>query len=290
MSGNLKYVNIRIVSTRINWKCVGVTHEYWDSNPGCKKELIDDSKLYIMDVGDGGCKADKFPRDIRLLTKGLEEETNKSLRTRYKFYLAQSYKDSGKPEKAIEWYQRRIDAESWEEENWYAHYMIGTCYLRMYTKANREAEILDKVKDRTEEQQQRFQKVKKEADEYEAHGIRWMNIAFNRRPWRVEPVMLLSKHYREKGMNGISYMYAKTAMDPYCQLGLKDRLFVEHKMYNILPLFEISITAFYINRFKEGYDACQKLLYLKDIPTNIKNRTKANLEWYEKRLALKTSK
>ena len=57
-----------------------------------------------------GCKEDKFERDIRLLTKGIEEEPNNG---RYYFYLAQSYKDTNKYELAIENYKKRIEKRIW---------------------------------------------------------------------------------------------------------------------------------------------------------------------------------
>lgn len=281
ISGNLKYVNIRLVSTKLQWQCVGVTHEYWDSNPNCQKETIGDDILHIKDVGDGGCKADKFPRDIRLLTEGLREETNPGLRTRYKFYLAQSYKDSGLPLEAIKWYHERINDQAWEEETWYAHYMIGTCYLRLHYASNGNLKRLqDQLKLDNKQDQEILDKCQNLSDEYEAQAIRWMTIAYNRRPFRVEPIMVLAKHYREKGMSGAAFLYAKMATDPYCQLGLKDRLFVEHTMYTALPLFEIGISAFYLKRYHEGKDACEKLLKIENIPMGIKSRTVQNLKFY----------
>ncbi len=51
-----------------------------------------------MDIGDGGCKDDKADRDIRLLTKGIEDEPNN---VRYYFYLANSYHDKSEYENAI---------------------------------------------------------------------------------------------------------------------------------------------------------------------------------------------
>lgn len=61
--------------------------------------------MFINDIGDGGSKADKFIRDIKLLSKGLEENPNND---RYTFYLANSYRDSGNYEKAIEYFKREL--------------------------------------------------------------------------------------------------------------------------------------------------------------------------------------
>ena len=55
------------------WKCVGVTHEYWTSTFSNMADCGCDV-AYFDDLGDGGCKADKFERDERLLMEGLKNE------------------------------------------------------------------------------------------------------------------------------------------------------------------------------------------------------------------------
>src|SRR5216117_3312892 len=95
----IRYWNVRLISTAVKWKCVGVTHEYWD----CQKPNPNNAKfkdVWILDISDGGHKSDKFSRDIRLLTAGLEDpDTPENIKGRYKFYLANSYKDSYQYEK-----------------------------------------------------------------------------------------------------------------------------------------------------------------------------------------------
>lgn len=48
-----------------------------------------------------------------------------SRRTRYLFYLAQSWRDAGEPDKAIAAYIRRAAMGGWEEEVFYARYQVG---------------------------------------------------------------------------------------------------------------------------------------------------------------------
>ena len=57
-----------------------------------------------MILGNGGCKEDKFTRDIRLLEEDLKENPKNE---RTYFYLANSYKNAGNLEKAIEHYIKR---------------------------------------------------------------------------------------------------------------------------------------------------------------------------------------
>lgn len=121
-SGNLEYYNTRFVKLGHSWKCTGVTHEYWD---GGNTDTLTPDLIYIQDVGDGGCKADKFERDVRLLEQGLIDSPNNP---RYLFYLAQSYKDNKQIDKSIEYYKKRIDAGGWFEEIWYSMYIIMKLY------------------------------------------------------------------------------------------------------------------------------------------------------------------
>jgi hypothetical protein len=46
------------------------------------------------------------------------------------FYLAEFYRNSKQYRSAIEWYQKRIDRGGWQEETWYARYMIGAATKR----------------------------------------------------------------------------------------------------------------------------------------------------------------
>lgn len=121
------YQNMRIVKNNGEYAYVGVTHEYISTPAHSTNKSIEKNQLFILDVGDGGSKGDKYERDIRLLSEALENDPN-TLADRYLFYLANSYHDSGKFLEAIETYQKRIKHGGWEQETWYCYYRIGVCY------------------------------------------------------------------------------------------------------------------------------------------------------------------
>jgi hypothetical protein len=168
-NGNLEYYNTRLVRMDFSWKCLGVTHEYWDG----ETESISKDICYIQDHNDGGCKSDKFQRDEILLLKGLEDEPKN---VRYMFYLAQTYKCLSRWEDAIAMYKIRIAAGGWVEEIWYSYYSIGDCYRNMKN-------MLD----------------------YE----KWMVLAHMYRPCRAESIYSLAKYFREIGEHYKSYHYIK---------------------------------------------------------------------------------
>jgi len=203
---NLKYYNNRFMQCSYDWKCIGVTHEYWSGDP---TEKIPYDVFYIDDINDGGCKADKYERDVRLLTEDVKKDPNNG---RTHFYLAQSYKDNGLYRDAISHYKKRIKIGGWYEEVWYSHYQIGKCY-----------ELLNR------------------AEKLEA----WMNIAFAFHPQRSEPLYHLVTFFKDKLEHFKAYHYYLKGRDiPFPK---NDVLFIEHNVYDGLFDYENTILACYVN-------------------------------------------
>lgn len=129
------YQNIRILKNNTNSIYHGVTHEYLlPCNTFTKMVTASTDILFINDIGDGGCKHNKYSRDIELLTHGIIDEPDNS---RYYFYLANSYNDTSNYTDAITMYNKRISFGGWNQEVWYSYYRIGLCYycLKEYEKS-----------------------------------------------------------------------------------------------------------------------------------------------------------
>lgn len=204
-NGSLKYHNNRFHQCAYDWKCVGATHEYWSGDPTSK---IPYEVFYIDDVNDGGCKSDKFERDIRLLTEDLNEDPKNG---RTYFYLAQSYKDSGKFEEAIKHYKKRIEVGGWYEEIWQSHYQIAKCY-----------ECL------------------KQPEEMEA----WALKAFKFHPHRAEPIFFLVQYFKDRYEHFKAYQYYLKGKDiPFPK---NDVLFIEYSIYEGLFEYENTILSCYV--------------------------------------------
>lgn len=240
----LSYYNTRLIRASLPWECIGVTHEYW----GCKQPHSNAglAELEIDDREDGGSKADKFERDIRLLTQGLKDEPNNE---RYLFYLGQSHKCLNHHDEAINYYKQRIAKEGWDEEVWVSKWMIGECY-----------------------------EAKGDWDQ----ALHWYLDAFEYRPSRAEPLYNIAKYYRQKGQNNLAYLYAKQgALIPYPNNQL---LYIAYRIYDYLFDEEISITGYYTSFKKEGFAAANKLLLNKKAPTNVKDQAHKNVIFYVENL------
>jgi len=230
-NGSLRYQNTRIIKANLSWVCEGVTHEYWDCKaPDFTTDVL--TSLEINDRDDGGAKADKYDRDIKLLQAGMSDpKTDTDLYERYLFYMAQSYSCRGddyayqkKWEKSMEDYNRAIyyysqrasckEKYSSREERWYSLYQIGRLYFRKaelhHWAGNRiEWEYKQKFKDdngRDWDPKNDDHKFEKDIEhEHEQEDImRKLEVAsylqaWNFRPHRAEPLYRLAEYYRKYG-------------------------------------------------------------------------------------------
>jgi len=213
----IEYYNTRLVKIGYPWKCVGVTHEYWD---GENCEALD--TIYINDIGDGGCKSDKFIRDERLLKQGLlEEPTN----CRYMFYLAQTLKDLKKLPESIEMYKRRTEAGGWYEEIWYSMYVIS----KLYHELGNDIEM-----------------------EY------WALKAYEQNNNRSENIYFLTRIFREKGQNYKAWHYLQMGIKIQKP---SEVLFLESEVYEHLFEYEKTILNYYIQPHKAEESLIELISY-----------------------------
>ena len=221
-AGNLEYPNCRLVRMDYPWRCVGVTHEYWDGHT----TALPKSVCWIDDQNDGGCKSDKFERDLRLLEKGLEENPKNE---RYMFYLAQTYHSLGQWKDAIAMYKKRFNAGGWDEERWYSLYMIGDAYLKLGDPLKFEL---------------------------------YMQKAMKFRPGRAEASYALAKYFRETSQHFKAWYYVLQGRKlPYST----DSLFIVKPVYTDLFHYEATILLYYLDRHEEGLrESMQYLLTKKE--------------------------
>ena len=205
---SMQYYNTRIVKTGIGVKCVCPTHEYYDFPTGTRKENL--TTLWINDIGDGGCKTNKFERDIKLLLQGIiDEPTN----ARYYFYLANSYRDIGKYQEAIRHYKKRVELGGWIEEVFMACNEIGKAYRKLGDDAN---------------------------------AVYWWLEAYNKYPKRAESLYQLVRYYRETGKQQIGQAMCDLARTiPFPK---DDLLFIETPVYEYLLFYEHTILTYYTRK------------------------------------------
>jgi tetratricopeptide (TPR) repeat protein len=214
---NFYYQNTRIIRNSDLYSYSGVTHEFVNMPGGSSLHRFEKNELFIMDIGDGGSKSDKYERDVRLLLNGIEEVKDlpgKPLYDRYHFYLANSYHDSGQYEKAIEYYKKRVEIGGWEQEVWYSYYRIGLCYKK-----------LSKIGD----------------------AIYYWMLGYDSYPKRIENLYEIMNHYRENGKHKLANHYYEIAKNILSQKLDKDNyLFLHNDIYTYKLDYEYTIICYYL--------------------------------------------
>ena len=285
------------MSTKVDFECVGVTHEYWiekNTQTSYQGEVrtAKITTLMIDDREDGGCKDDKFDRDERLLKQELLNPTkeNSHILTRYKFYLGQTLKDKGRFLESIEWYQKRVDDGGWEEEVYYGLYQIGRCYDNCYKLMNmwlqNEKEPNDALKNELDKYNvyddypslTPHEAEEKAAMFFQKAEAFYLN-AFFKRKTRLESLCALVEMMRNKREYKKAYDYAKLGLNtPY---PVQDSLFIETACYEYKLQLELSIVCYYLPEHKqEGADMVEFLLYAKNIPDGVREVATMNAKYY----------
>ena len=243
---SISYFNTRLIRASLPWECVGVTHEYWTSNENKNQGNL--TTLFIDDHEDGGCKADKFERDVRLLTQGLKDEPDN---VRYMFYLGQSHRCLRQYDDAIKWYKARIEKGGWNEEVYYAKYMIAEMYEEMG---------------------------------FWDQALEWYLEAYQYLPERAEPLQKIASHYRQKSEHNLAYLFAKQGSRiPYPK---EHVLFVSYPVYHYQFDEEMAVSAYYTPFKDEGFAAANRITLNRTVPDHVKTNNYMNLLFYVNNLKI----
>lgn len=238
---NYSYLKPQIVKGDISWRWVGVTHEYLTSDTHHSTSILEG--VHYTSIDDGATRStgiEKYLKNVVLLEEGLKEEPDNS---RYAFYLAESYRDSNQPAKALEWYQKRVDMGGWDQETYCAKLQIGHMLHRLGLP---KTIVLEAYKN-----------------------------AFGFRPHRVESIYYIAKLYNEMGNHAKAYELLK-ARNFLPRPAEKDGLFNEDWIERYGILFELSICAYYLGHYEESLDACDALLADESLPEDLRGLTETN--------------
>ncbi len=240
---NIEYHNTKLIKTTKNWRWEGVLHEYLTcDNPSPRVIYTGDYAMRATRDGNRSHNPDKYKRDIEVLEKAVVDEPSN---TRYRFYLAQSYRDDGNDVKAIENYQKRAEMGGWYEEVYYAYLEIARCKERLH---------------------------KPHIDVVEAYLK-----AHHYRPSRLEALCGAIRVCRIHGQHYLGYHLGRhiTEQPPMPD----DILFVEKAVYDWLLLDEISLCAVYAGQPQLAAQLMKRLLELSTTPSTEQARLGNNLRF-----------
>jgi glycosyltransferase involved in cell wall biosynthesis len=137
----IRYPMPYISSNKIEFRYKGVLHEYLDRANSHTSSSADGFFIdHNANHGDRSKSPSKYADDAVVLERALGSETDAFLRSRYTFYLAQSYRDCGEIDKAIRHYLERSEQGFWDEEVYISLCNVG---LLMEKKAEDYQAIMD---------------------------------------------------------------------------------------------------------------------------------------------------
>ena len=236
------YLRNALVATRLPWRWEGVLHEFLTSDTPHTWNTLPGPVIDVAHDGARGRNPETYLRDIEVLERAVRDEP---ANTRYMFYLAQSYRDAGRPQEALEKYRLRVAMGGWEEERWFALYQIAL--------------LAEKLGESAAEIRERYL------------------AAYQLRPARAEPLCELARFHRLRNEFALAHLYARQAAAvPYP----KDGLFVDTAVYAWRALDELAVSAYYIGAQEDGKAALQKLLAENRFPEHERARIENNRVFY----------
>jgi tetratricopeptide (TPR) repeat protein len=178
----------------------------------------------MMIVGGGARSLN--PQKYRDDAEGLEAELLKEPNNpRYMFYLGQSWRDAGEPEKAIAAYEKRTLMGGFPEEIYFSLLEIG--------------KLLNHLDGDPEKIMAAYLK------------------AYEYRPTRIESLFWLARYLRFKNRFALAAVFAQTAMEA---VKPGDKLFVTADIYEWRALDEYAISVYYRGEYEKALKANESLL------------------------------
>jgi len=222
--GSHRYPRTQLVNNRFDWYYRGVLHEFITCDASCTSGHLD---INMRRLHDGARRKDPsvFQRDAEVFEKALRVETDSYLRSRYTFYLAQSYRDARQPAKALQCYLSRAELGGWAQEVFYSYYQAARCMEQL--------DYSDKI------------------------ILGTYSLATHALPERVEAAHAASKLCRIRKMYQRGYDIAKASLGKPL---LPDALFGEPWVYETGLLDEFAVNAYWVGKHVECLDACLTLL------------------------------
>lgn len=241
-----------ILNNNIKWKYFGVLHEFIECvEPDYTPNSLNlDGNYYIeaRTIGGDRNKDDKkYYKDAILLEKALVDEQDPSLKARYTFYCAQSFRDFGDFVNAIRYYKLRITQGHFDEEIHVSYYNAGKLMIHIMNIRTQTNTVADRSGGPSG------------LPFYSEEEI--VNTLFD--GWthmkdRSECLYELAKYYRLKGNYAKAYLHAKIgAKIPFPRHRV---LFLHKDIYDWRLKDELAINSFYLEKYQESIKYNQKIL------------------------------
>jgi glycosyltransferase involved in cell wall biosynthesis len=237
----ISYLRPQLFRNKLPFCFKGVLHEYLDIQQTCSRETVTAFYNHPLQDSARSHNPTKFLDDAQVLENAIAAETDPFLISRYAFYLAQSYRDGGKPEQALKAYSHRSELGYWNEEVFISLLNAG--------------------------------RLKEQLAYPEAEVIQTYLAAYEVMPARLESLHDAIRFCRLRNKFQQAYLLANHALNVQTP---SQGLFLEPWIYDYGLLDEFSIVAYWAGHYQESLQACLKLLNQTATPPSQRPRIRAN--------------
>lgn len=242
-----KYDRIHLINNHLQWSWKGVLHEALIAPPAATSASLPGVRNVFTGEGARSKDPKKYLKDAQILEEAVLKEPDNS---RYAFYLAQSYLDAREHAKALEAYEKRVAMGGWDQEVFWSLYQMGH--------------------------------IKEALGKPQGEVIQSYLRAYQYRPSRPEPLYEVMHIYAKAGEYESGYKIGKIGVTiPES----RDNLFLQHWIQDYGMLLELSVCAYWTDRFEESQKLCLELLKKDNLSLEIRQLVEANLGFTNAKLA-----
>jgi tetratricopeptide (TPR) repeat protein len=240
--GTNVYLRPQIFSNRLPFLYKSALHEYLEAPKGVSRAIA--RGLFNRPSPDGARSQDKdkYIKDVATLRKAIKAERDPFLLSRYRFYLAQSLRDSGQFEEALTEYLTRSRMGYWIEEVFVSLYQAGLM----------------------------MERLERPTDDTVAMFLRAHDALGNRAEalHAAARVLRKAKRYEE------ARYFAKVGLS---LTPSANALFLDSTTYDYGLLDELQISAYWTGRYRESLEIGERLLREAKFPESQRRRIEVNV-------------
>lgn len=238
---DITYRRIQLVRSALPWRWRGVLHEFIACEAAHDTELLPSIRMRRNHDGARRRSPETYRRDAAILEAALQQETDPFMRSRYTFYLAQSYRDCRDSENAVKYYLARAEMGYWDEERYVALVSAG----RLMRELNQPFQMILTV----------FQRAAVLC------------------PWRAEALHAAAQLCFDNGRNQEGFEIAAQGLELPLPSG---GLFLQPWIYEYGLLDIYAINAYWAGAYTQSLDACLRLLKTGKLPADQQPRVLDN--------------
>lgn len=236
-TGAFDYSVPLLIAGDVDWKYEGNVHEF--IVPRIDLPWVPLPQIRVQHHADGAREESRLEQNLELIEADLEADPDNP---RTVFYMAQTLREMGDFEEAIDYYRRRLELGGWDEELYYAHWQLGCLVRTLDWRA----------------------------------GLVDLLAAWDRRPSRPEALYDAVVLCRDQELRQLGFTLSARGLEiPPSQ----DTLFVHTSVEEWGMKFEHAIAAYWVGEHELAIRLNDELVHVPSLPAEVAAQIRINREY-----------